>query len=239
MKKGKKVFWGLLFLLGATALIVGKLGYLQGIGFWTILLSLGLLGLFIDGICNRSFGTILFSLAFLAIVNSSTLGLDAVTPWPVLGAALLGTIGLNLLFPQKWHQEKPGSNGQNENWSSKHHVEESKEENGTLYISSSFGETVKYLDGAQISRVCLKNSFGAASIYFNNAILQNNSAEVVIESSFGGVELYVPADWKVVMNVRTAFAGADEKGHCNPNGTNVLYINGSLSFAGLEIHYVN
>ena len=42
----------------------------------------------------------LFSLAFLIIVNDELLGLEAITPWPVLGAALLGSLGLNLLFPK-------------------------------------------------------------------------------------------------------------------------------------------
>lgn len=42
-----------------------------------------------------------FSVAFLAIVNSRLLGIEKLVPWPVLGAALLGTIGLNMLFPSR------------------------------------------------------------------------------------------------------------------------------------------
>lgn len=38
-------------------------------------------------------------LAFLIIVNDKVLGMEAITPWPVLGAAVLGSIGLKFLFP--------------------------------------------------------------------------------------------------------------------------------------------
>ena len=100
MKK-KNVFWGVLFLLGACAVIAGRLGFLDGIGFWSILFSLVLAAVLIRGIVRRSWGMILFSVAFLCIVNDRLLGIEKLTPWPVLGAALLGTIGLNLLFPDR------------------------------------------------------------------------------------------------------------------------------------------
>lgn len=44
MKK-KNVFWGLLFILGALAVLVSKLGVFEGVGFWSVLFSIGLIGL--------------------------------------------------------------------------------------------------------------------------------------------------------------------------------------------------
>ena len=99
-RRTKKVFWGVLLLLGAVALLVNRMGFLEGFGFWSILFSAILVGTLVKGLAKRSFGEILFSLAFLVIVNDELLHLEAITPWPVLGAALLGTIGLNILFPR-------------------------------------------------------------------------------------------------------------------------------------------
>lgn len=84
----------------------------------------------------------------------------------------------------------------------------------------------------------MENSFGSIEVYFNDAVLVNNTARIHVESSFGGVELYVPKDWKVMMNVDTSFGGADEAGHCNTNGENILYVEGEVSFGGLEINYI-
>ena len=79
--KRKNVFWGLLFLLGAFAVLAGRLGVFRGVGFWSVLFSIGLLGVLVNGIIHRSWGTILFSAAFLAIVNSSLLGIEKLVPW--------------------------------------------------------------------------------------------------------------------------------------------------------------
>ena len=98
-RKTRNIFWGILFLLGALALLLGKLGYLNGMGFWSVFISVILAGCLINGILRRSFGGILFSLAMLIIINDELLHMEAITPWPVLGAALLGTIGLHFLFP--------------------------------------------------------------------------------------------------------------------------------------------
>ena len=99
MRGKNNIFWGIMLVLGAVLLLAGRMGYLEGISYGSILLNVALAVFLIKGIFRRSFGTILFSLAFLVIINDELLHLEEITPWPVLGAALLGTIGLNLLFP--------------------------------------------------------------------------------------------------------------------------------------------
>lgn len=79
-RQHKKIFWGILFLLGAAALLIGGLGHLEGFSFWTILFSIALLGCLVDGILDRSFGQILFSLAIFIIINDDFLHLEAITP---------------------------------------------------------------------------------------------------------------------------------------------------------------
>ncbi len=100
MYRGKKsVFWAIMLILLAAALLASRLGYLEGIGFWPILFSAIFVAFVINGIAKGKFGTILFSIAFLIILNDEALHLEAITPWPVLGAALLCTIALKMLFP--------------------------------------------------------------------------------------------------------------------------------------------
>ena len=69
MKVRKNIFWGLAFILAAVALVVKKLGYLQGVGIWSILFSVILAVIFVKGIMKRHWVTILFSAAFFIIVN--------------------------------------------------------------------------------------------------------------------------------------------------------------------------
>lgn len=233
-----------MFVLGALALIVGKMGYLEGIGFWSIIASIAFAGIFVDGVIHKSFGMMLFSVAFLIIVNDELLGLEAITPWPVLGAALLGTIGLSILFPGKKHW-KNHSEGKWEwesgKWGCSHAESAGGEDmlNGEeIWFSNSLGESVKYLSANEVRQVNLKNSFGSLNVYFNNAIPKEGIADVYLENAFGSIVLYIPSDWRVIMDVDTAFGGAEEKGRCNPAGSNTLRVHGKVSFGELEIRYL-
>ena len=112
----RNVFWGIALLAAAAALLLSKLGILGGISFWPMVLNIALLAILIkEGIEKRSFEGLLLPLAFLIIVNDKALGMEAITPWPVLGAAVLGSIGLKFLFPgfgrRHGHRKKEG-NGQ-------------------------------------------------------------------------------------------------------------------------------
>ena len=236
MNKIRKVFWGLMFILGALALLVAKLGYLEGIGFWSILFTVVLFGVLVDGVISKNFGQILFPIAFLTIVHDEFLGLEAITPWPVLGAALLGTIGLGILFPnQSWKKHMDTK------WKTGNAMGISNEEvldGERICFTNSFGESVKYLSGQEISRVQLKNSFGEMVIYFDGAILKNGVAEVYVENSFGETVLYVPKEWTVVNNLKAMFGDADEQGPHMPDGSGTLHVSGSVGFGECEIRYL-
>lgn len=239
-KKGaKSVFWGVLLILGAAAMVVSKLGYLEDVGIWTILFSVCLIGFLVDGLVKRSFGEILFSIAFLIIVNDKMLQLEAITPWPVLGAALLGTIGLNLLFPgfkKKGHFVfKLDMNGKNIN--GKTPVFEEEWDGDRVSYENAFGEAVKYLSG-NISHVDAENAFGSMHIYFTDAQLTGGSATIDLETAFGSMMLYVPSSWKVVVSTDNAFGSTREQGRCNPEGSTVLYVRGDVCFGSLKIRYV-
>lgn len=226
----KDVLWGILFLAGALALILSKLGYLGELKFWPVLFSIVLTVLFLDGIFKRSIGQILFSAAFFIIVNDELLHLEALTPWTVLGAALLGTIGLNLLFPRFGRKHFGHDFVSN--------TSEERRSGEKLFYKNSFGGTVKYITW-EISTVNLDNSFGGMEIYFTDAVLKNGSAVVNVHSSFGGIELYVPSSWRVDMQVEGAFNdGTEVKGQSTPDGANILCVKGGVSFGGITIHYI-
>ncbi|MCM1057173.1 MAG: cell wall-active antibiotics response protein [Firmicutes bacterium] len=230
VNKGGNVFWGILFLLAAVAFLVNKLGVFEGIGFWPILFTVGLIGFFINGMVKRSFGTMLFSAAFLVIVNDEFLQLEAITPWPVLGAALLGTIGLNLLFPKFGRKKsyKLIAGGE-------HRVGDTVSAEGAFF-ENAFGSSVKYVVG-EIAQVRVDNAFGAMEIYFTDAVLKEHTAKVYVDSAFGKVTLYVPRGWRVIDNVTQAFGGVKCSNYEEDSqGDNILYISGDIAFGALQIY---
>lgn len=233
MNRGRKIFWGIIFIIGALALLVVKLGYLEGIGFWSILFTIVLFGILVDGIISKSFGQILFPMALLVIVHDKLLGLEAITPWPVLGAALLGTIGLSIIFPNVgWKKHMHGKARRKEM------CDEDILKGEQICFSCAFGEAVKYLSGQEISCVQLKNSFGELSVYFDGAILKNGTAEVYVDNSFGETVLYIPKEWSVINDIKAVFGDSAEQGPHMSDGSATLHIYGKVGFGECEIRYL-
>ncbi|MEY8518034.1 hypothetical protein AALC25_14245 [Lachnospiraceae bacterium 29-84] len=233
MKRRKEVFWGVLMVLGAISLLVNRMGMFPHISIIRVLFTIFLLGMLVENLVYKSFGGILFSLAFLGILYDRFLGIENLTPIPILLAALLGTIGLNLIFKKKSYFEIT-----KKDWAEKGELMEA-EEDGRVECSISFGSTTKYIDSRQFQSADLVSTFGSMIVYFDQVVMAGDRAEVHVDISFGNIELYIPGNWKAILDVDTSFGDVEEKGNYRvAKGEDTLYVTGNVSFGGLEIHYI-
>ena len=243
MKK-RSIFWGLVFVLLGVLIIVSGMGFVKGIGFWTIAFSVVFGATLLNGVYKLEMTQIFFSIAFLCIVWDDVLGIQAITPWPVLFAALLGSIGFSLIFGKrkrkkyKEHYFKShggvhihGNQNAGENTIEHDYGEE-------IQCEVKFGSIVKYVNSENLRSVDISVSFGSAAVYLDNAKVPSGEVIVNIGASFAGVELFIPKDWYVTNNMQTGFGGIDEKNRrSGANLVNVVLI-GSTNFSGIEIVYV-
>lgn len=227
--KEERVFWGVFLIIGAVFLIVGKLGYLGGFSVLSLLLTIFFAACFVKGVLHKSVWGILFSIAFLCIIYEKPLGITEITPWPILAAAFLGSIGFSLLYRPKHKKMKCYYNG-------KETVETFAEEQ--IEFATTFGEGIKYVNSDDLQQVNLKCSFGSMKVYFDNAIIQNGQAVIHLDVSFAGTELYIPKEWNVVNKANVSFGAIEEKNRNGSAGTPVVTLIGSVSFAGVEIIYI-
>ena len=225
----EKIFWGLYFIAAAILLLAGNLGIFKEVSVWTILLSIFFAATMLKSLFHRNIPGALFSLAFLAIVHSRILGIEAITPWPVLGAALLGSIGISIIYHPKHHYH-------HRHWDENESIETITEND--MEFRTSFGSSIKYVNSDDFNRARLDCSFGGLSVYFDNAMIQNDHAVIEIQASFSGVELYLPRGWNVVNHLETSFGGVDEKNKNNTTGSPVVTLVGNISFAGVSIIYI-
>lgn len=235
-KMRPSLFLGIFFVIGAVVLLVPKVKIvnilLGGMSIGQILLTVFCASCLVKSIKGRSFGGVLFSIAFLVIVNARQLHLETITPFSVLGAAVLGTIGLNLLFPNvkrghvaKVHDKRAKADGA------------FFRDGAGLSYENSLGESVKYVEG-EFEEIHLRNSFGALQVFFADAQLKGGSARVTLKNSFGVTQLYVPSDWRVIVDVKSTLGGYEESGRGNPCGENTLYVNGEVAFGELNVCFI-
>lgn len=232
--KSSKIFWGIFFILAAVYVIVSKFGILPDVGVFSVLLTVFLLWVFVKGIRHMNFYEILLSVACICIVYDEPLGITELTPWTVLGAALLGSIGLSLLFQGKKYKKSGYAGG-----ASGAGVSSSEQCTGqNIRCENNFGSAIRYINSDDFRNAQVENNFGSLSVYFDNAIVQEGSAVINIENNFGETNLYVPKEWKVQNNLERSFGSINEHGTSIGTSNTVLFINGSANFGVINLHYI-
>lgn len=240
MKIRKNIIWGILCILTAVALVVNQLGYFQGISVWNILFSIICIVGCINGIMKKSWGKILFSIAIFIIINDQLLHLESLTPWLILGVALLCTIGLNMIFPMKRKITYKNLFKESVSISNWEETDEQiiTEDGEVIQQDVIFGNSVKYIKSQELSGINADCIFGEISIYLTEARMKNCRAKIYMDVIFGHANIYVPATWTVSTNMDNIFGGISYCGTCVASGENKLQICGDVIFGEVLIHYV-
>ena len=142
MKK-EKTFWGILFIAAAIFLIVNRLGLIPDINIWKIIFTVLVGALLIKSIVKRDITGILFSIAFVCIIFDRELGIEALTPWTVLAAAALGSIGFSMLCKPKKHVSY--TCGEQNSATAMQGEHEESDSSNRVIIRNSFGTTTKHM----------------------------------------------------------------------------------------------
>ncbi len=231
MKTVSKIFWGLFFLMSAAFVIINQLGYYTNLELLPLLLTIFIGAILIKSLYRINFFGILFSLAFLAIIYSNQLGLQSITPWPVLITAFLASIGLSIIFNRSHCQIKHNHH---------EHFDQviNDKDSDVVNFEVSFGSSIKYVNSDDFKSASLRCSFGALKVYFDNAKIVGDTATINLDASFSGIEIYIPKDWKIVNNVDSSLGAVEEKNNSNSVSTKTVTITGHVSLAGVEITYI-
>lgn len=240
MKKDN-VFWGVLLLLAAVYILAHSLGFTPDISLMRIVIGIICAMCFAKSAIRLEFGGMLFSLAILLIMFEHVLGIEALTPWPVLWAALFGSIGLNMIFGsrarayrnRKAHRRVDKSSDNTSNSCA------SDVEGDNVVLTGIFNGTKKNINSNAFKKAVIDCKFCGMEVNMDNAVIQSGSAVIDLNVCFAGVEIYIPSNWHVVNNTDCSF-GSVEEHHVNGTAENgpTLVIEGNVRFAGVEIYRI-
>ena len=232
MKK-EKVFWGILFILMGVFLIISKLGYFPNVNVISLLLTAFLVAVIVKSLVRLNFAGVLFPIAFICIIYDKQLGITNITPWTVLIAALLGSIGLSIIF----HKHTKYFNFKFDSEDSKVETIDVEDESH-VRVKTSFGSSVKYINTDNFEQADFNCSFGVLKVYFDKAIMSKDNAIVRINASFSGIELFIPKVWNVEDKTNVVLGAVNEKNRNNQVTTNTLTLVGDIKLSGVEIIYI-
>lgn len=233
-----KFFWGIIFVLAGTLLLINQLGHeplIKGLSLSGILLTILLLWICLYGIRYVNFYMILLGLACICIQYDEALGITALTPYPILGAAILISTGLTMISPYGFYRKstkRPSPKIEN--------FQKVYENNNGDCISfhNSFGTASKQINSNAFTQAKLSNNFGQLSISFDNAMITSDCATVNLSNSFGEIILYIPNTWQVENNIKVSAGNVRiENAPIEPKGP-VLKLYGSVSFGDIRVVYL-
>lgn len=233
--KNKNILWGILFILVGVFIIFQKQFAFWNISIWTILFTLVFGTTLIASLKRLQWFGILFSIAFLLIVYADILKISYLTPWPVLGAALCGSIGLTMIFHKPFGKKTAYFGNKNEG--GQFFVKECTEDE-VYRCEAAFCNTVKYADCSQMKKAQLENSFAKMTVYFDHVVLKDGRADMKVENSFGETILYLPKEWQVQLVSEQSFGSVTCNGECAVVSENLLRIEAETSFGSIEINYI-
>ena len=180
----KNYFWGVFLILAGAYLVVSQLGYLPAVGVFSLLFTVVCIAVIVASIPHVHFGGILFPLAFIAIIYDKPLGITAITPWTVLLAALLLTIGLHLIFGR--FRKKIVHRGHSKKRDDWDEVKGERLNDDELDISSTFGSVIRYITSEDFRYAEIDASFAGVKVYLDQARIPSGNATINIDSSFAG-----------------------------------------------------
>lgn len=233
-----KIFWGLMFILAGIFLILNQMDYLPEFYHFSpfkLVLTLVFIWMVTIGIRHRNFFMIFLGLALIGSIHAHFLHITAITPGPLIVAAVLISIGLTIIFPNKHY----GNHGfyQN-NYTDTGNMDFTQAGEEILHFQNSFSSSSKYVNTDAFVCASFENNFGQMNVYFDNTIIKNGTADINIQNSFGELALFIPKTWNVENHVKSSFGGVKEKNQNMSEGCPTLRIYGEVAFGEVSITYV-
>jgi predicted membrane protein len=194
--------------------------------FWPLGLTLWGLGRVVSG---RHYGQWLFGIAlalFGVLLTASHLGLLQFRPrdwWPVL----IILVGLSILLRGVFPRFRPAVADATDTSTLEH--------GESVNIDASFSGVNQQNDSRNFKGGRIDVTFGGVELDLRQAVMAGPEVVLDISARFSGVELRVPREWQIVVDIAPTLGGVDDKTVPPMNPTQRLVLRGSATFAGVEI----
>jgi predicted membrane protein len=226
-----KIFWGLGFVLAALFILLDAFGVITpfldvvgGVSAVQLIGALFLIAFVISRIIKLKFHEIFIPLALLFMLFEDNiafmLGLEndnIISNWLLFGCALLLSIGVSILTPNRRFFKFAKSSH-----SKKNHA---------------IGSSTRYIDCSDFVEEYISNTLGEIVIHFENEASFTSGAVLNIENKLGEVVVYVPEQWNVKLNISSKLGDVEQKGKGNADGP-TLVINGTNELGDVVVMFI-
>lgn len=232
MKK-KNIAWGVILIVFAVYYLLCQAEIIPDeFSTYKVIFTI-LFGFFaVKGLLDRSFSAFMVCLAVMGCINANLLGIEKITPIPLLLSFMLIGIGLDMIFKNFWKKDAVIGQTPDFDNSRVENVMDAEE----IRLQNNFGSMSKYVNSNHFRYAKLQNNFGKCNVYFNNAILGSSQAQIEAKNAFGEMNLYFPSTWRVDVRQDVTIGEVKYKGvgSSNPDAP-CVFVNIESSFGQVNI----
>jgi len=237
--KFSNFFWGIVLLLAAAVVLTKNFVGFADISIGSIIIAILALAFIVQCLARFQIAPIVIPIAVLYFVFGKRFGLPGIETWKLIAAAALAFIGLNFLIPQGRRSCNQNNNVHCGSKDQPLKIPAEGVNDNNPYINVNFSAVSRSLTADNLETVRLSCNFGSMEIFFNQAQLGPNGANVFINCSFGGIQLFIPRHWQVIDKMNCTLAGVDIKSFAAPaENAPRLTLNGNVSLGGVEVKYI-
>lgn len=251
-----KTWWGILFIVLATILILEETGILpkELDVFCIVCLGIGAI-IAIHSLYEITFFGFYTGIAIVYYGLSKIINIPSVSIKILVLTVILLSIGTSLLIPssykyrikekrmqkykindQDW--ENRAEDYENPDFVGKYQTVENKDTENYAYGKNSFGATSKYITMSNLQGATLECSFGELKAYFDGSVIVNPPIDITLHCNLGSIELYIPKEWNINPMVNCLLGNIEEKNRHDCSDGPVVNLMGSVSLGSVQIIYV-
>ena len=241
MIKRHNIATGLFLILIAVIMMGSAMGFIPNIPWFKLLCGAALTAWAVKALFKPDFLGCLFSLSIVAWIFEEELLIEHLTPFPLVIAAILVGVGLNMIIGKKERfitYSRENKDGTYVEGSIEDVRKEEWKDGRTVVLENLFNSTSKYVNSASFSSAKLENTFGSANVYFDNATVYNGEATIRLENNFGRMNIYLPGKWRATIRQESAFGHVSIHGEPNRDmDAPHVVINAESNFGELNIFF--
>ncbi len=242
-----RAFWGIFFIVCALFVVLNQMGiWTYKLGFWaavgTVIFAISLL----DGLINRRITESVFSIAFILMIFAEPLHITRLVPWTILLAAVLISIGLGIIFRNRFHTvayaNKKIKNFRNKREAITDHIftdTVSKEQGAHVVVDQTMSDTSRYIHSKELETIDMNAKMSDVNLYLDDAQAANETVTMNVNLTMTDLTIYLPLSWQVESNMASTFMSGDFEIDGTSNGGGpTLIIQGRSNMSDIKIEYV-
>jgi hypothetical protein len=233
-------------LIGAFLVLMGLILALHQLGwveadhlmrFWPVLVVLYGLTILQRGGRGVILGSMVVLIGGWLLLN--TLHLLSLQPWQFLWPLILVVAGARILMRGGAPPQQPapppsiGGYASSANFSPQ---SGSPPVSDHISMFGMMGGTKQRVSGVIFRSADMTSLMGGCELDLRDALLSaDGTAYIEVFSLMGGAHIFVPPNWKVVMQVTPIMGGVEDKSRSVMGGNQFLYVRGTVLMGGVEI----